>query len=1155
MDYGYSPRREAGGTLHLPSPTHAHSYDSFPAINKLRRSLSRSPSKPSRFQLYTSKSPNGSPRSPLSPLAISRAFTPKSAHDVENMNTTPSPESPLGQEVPPATVKKPKFPLRRSAPFRSTPRPSRMSSSRSPMQRALNDLAGQGNAPPSLSRRSSGEEKADKENGSPVEEDKRSHGLRFELNDGPIKFEFGGSKSENIHPTPSCLIPPKSSPLKRSDGIMNLDHTNFGSPVAKRRSLHAGSFGADFDIFDQARAAGFTDSEPDREKHSFSFTPTASPRNSPLRKTVSLRKSTLQQRHPVSSRHKAAGDASQEFVMPGMAASKSRPRASLDSSVLNVSPGGQSPFRRSVPPMSGQSLSQQNQIAHRPSPAQQRHPLSNALSPSSSAGSLIDEARPCQPSETHPPAPRKPAMSSFSRSLPLGTRRPAASGEAGRDLASGCSETSSFATPDAYKMVKPYAAAFMSTGLISKRNRNAESGNGGLGHLAMPDTPSKRVSFPPMTTTPFSSFKANEQRRHEFGTPSTPFSSHASKVSPEFFGQGVSIFGTRMANAGTARRSSFVSIDGDEQSNSPSGQAESQSSNDELPPTPTKPNGGSRSKENSLRSSLFGRRTSIGPETFAQPPSIEVPSKHVRKSKYNLSESAFKVGRPVLGHSFANTPTSFARSRLLKRSRVYPTPLTNSLTIVLHPPSPPMNIITKTSTSPTATPTHNIELQTSSPHTPQDSFIPPDPSGLSISAQHVAPAEETSFRSSMISNAAFPPATPTAPREHMFPFGNGGVGQAMIGVTRNEVDTSLTARFESVAIVGAGEFSQVFRVEKPIGFAQPPAQSPTGVPSVWAVKKTKKAFIGARDRENKLREVKILQALRGHDNIIGYADSWDHQNHLYIQTEFCENGNLKDFLTQTGYKGRLDDFRIWKILLELTQGVKHIHDSGFIHLDLKPANIFIDWEGVLKIGDFGLASFWPAPKDIDGEGDREYIGPEILSGNFDKPADIFAMGMIMVEIAGNIVLPDNGTSWQRLRAGDLSDVPSLTWSSESILPRDESGEVLNNESKETLCTSDAGEDSFSFLGEPSPKPHNTEELVDPPNFMVDSSDSEALDKLVQKMICPLPYNRPTIEDIHHCGGVQWVERRRRAGATVYEGNYGPADDVLQHGQDIDMMDV
>lgn len=237
--------------------------------------------------------------------------------------------------------------------------------------------------------------------------------------------------------------------------------------------------------------------------------------------------------------------------------------------------------------------------------------------------------------------------------------------------------------------------------------------------------------------------------------------------------------------------------------------------------------------------------------------------------------------------------------------------------------------------------------------------------------------------------------------------------------------------------------------------------------------------------------------------------------------------------------------------------MKHIHDNNFIHLDLKPANIFIDWEGVLKIGDFGLASSWPAPANIDGEGDREYIAPEVLSGHLDKPADVFALGMILLEIAGNIVLPDNGTSWQRLRAGDMSDLPSLTWS-ESSLSRDESGDPIDgapNASRETLCGSDGEDASFKFARETSPTPRRIEELVEPPDFMINHDHPEALDKIVQWMICPDPYSRPLVDQLCQLGPVQWVERRRRAGATVYEGNYGPADDVLNHDRDIDMTDA
>jgi mitosis inhibitor protein kinase SWE1 len=249
--------------------------------------------------------------------------------------------------------------------------------------------------------------------------------------------------------------------------------------------------------------------------------------------------------------------------------------------------------------------------------------------------------------------------------------------------------------------------------------------------------------------------------------------------------------------------------------------------------------------------------------------------------------------------------------------------------------------------------------------------------------------------------------------------------------------------------------------------------------------------------------------------------------------------------------------------------LQHIHDAGFIHLDLKPANILITFEGVLKIGDFGMAARWPARAGIEGEGDREYIGPEILMGKYDKPADVFALGLIMLETAGNVELPDNGASWQKLRNGDMSDVPSLTWSSDdaSNIFRDASGNPLR---ERTSFEDDLEGDDHQLLisaignsfrdnddrldhGRKSVQLTRSGELVEPPNFMVDPKNKQALDAIVRWMISPEPQDRPLASQILQTVGVQWAETRRRAGATVFEGNWGPADDIL--AEDAEMIDV
>lgn len=79
------------------------------------------------------------------------------------------------------------------------------------------------------------------------------------------------------------------------------------------------------------------------------------------------------------------------------------------------------------------------------------------------------------------------------------------------------------------------------------------------------------------------------------------------------------------------------------------------------------------------------------------------------------------------------------------------------------------------------------------------------------------------------------------------------------------------------------------------------------------------------------------------------------------------------------------------------------------------------------------------------------------------------------------------------------------------------------------------------------------ELHMPPVFMVDSSHESALDSVVKWMISPNPDDRPTIHQVLNSEGVRWAQRRRRAGATVFEGNWGPADRML--ADDAEMIDV
>lgn len=319
----------------------------------------------------------------------------------------------------------------------------------------------------------------------------------------------------------------------------------------------------------------------------------------------------------------------------------------------------------------------------------------------------------------------------------------------------------------------------------------------------------------------------------------------------------------------------------------------------------------------------------------------------------------------------------------------------------------------------------------------------------------------------------------------------------------------------------------------------------------FAVKKFKQQYHGIRDRERKLEEVNILKALGKNSHVIEYIDSWEDDRKIYIMTEYCEGGSLDRFLDDIGNKGRLDEFRVWKILLELCMGVSHIHNSGFIHLDIKPANVLIASDGTLKISDFGMASKWPAPNGIEREGDKVYIAPEILqSGRYDKPADIFSLGLAMIEIAVNETLPPNGPLWQSLRQGDLSVAPVLSTSrSGELIIRDDEGVPIATEpvtdhdsayASSSFSSTDASPLAESLLSKrhsSGPLLHKPRpgDMIYPPPFMEDNG----LERIISAMICDEPRRRLTADQILALEEIQWVNERRNFGATIFEGLWGP----------------
>ncbi|KAL2914474.1 mitosis inhibitor protein kinase swe1 [Polyrhizophydium stewartii] len=227
--------------------------------------------------------------------------------------------------------------------------------------------------------------------------------------------------------------------------------------------------------------------------------------------------------------------------------------------------------------------------------------------------------------------------------------------------------------------------------------------------------------------------------------------------------------------------------------------------------------------------------------------------------------------------------------------------------------------------------------------------------------------------------------------------------------------------FHVVSRIGGGAFSDAFRVRSHDDGRE------------FAVKKTRHPFAGYKEAIKKLDEVRIWSAIGANPWCVSMVSAWIQHGFLFIQMELCEGGNLATYLDDYCKDEPIEETQIWRVLVDVAQGLHHIHSRSIAHLDVKPENIFITRAGALKLGDFGMASFSPVPRGADREGDRSYLAPEVLSdAEVTCAADIFSLGLILLEIAAHIILPENGPAWKHLREGNFSDV-SLAGRSQAMI--------------------------------------------------------------------------------------------------------------------------
>lgn len=195
----------------------------------------------------------------------------------------------------------------------------------------------------------------------------------------------------------------------------------------------------------------------------------------------------------------------------------------------------------------------------------------------------------------------------------------------------------------------------------------------------------------------------------------------------------------------------------------------------------------------------------------------------------------------------------------------------------------------------------------------------------------------------------------------------------------------LMERYEKLSKIGEGSYGVVYKCRA----------RDTG--HLVAIKK----FVESEDdpliKKIALREIRMLKNLK-HPNLVNLIEVFRRKRKLHLVFEFCDHTVLNELEKHPkGVPMALTKSLIWQTL----QAVNFCHLHNCLHRDVKPENILITKDGVVKLCDFGFARIIsPGDNYTDYVATRWYRAPELLVGDtqYGTPVDVWAIGCVFVEL-------------------------------------------------------------------------------------------------------------------------------------------------------------
>jgi serine/threonine-protein kinase len=173
-----------------------------------------------------------------------------------------------------------------------------------------------------------------------------------------------------------------------------------------------------------------------------------------------------------------------------------------------------------------------------------------------------------------------------------------------------------------------------------------------------------------------------------------------------------------------------------------------------------------------------------------------------------------------------------------------------------------------------------------------------------------------------------------------------------------------------------------------------------------------------------LREPRLLASV-SHPNIVAITTAEKQDNIFFIVMEYVQGETLESLIEASG---GLELNRALDFTCQICNAVDHAHSQGVIHRDLRPANVLVTENDMLKVADFGTSRFLEiAAHGTTVIGSPPYMAPEQFHGKAVFASDIYSLGVTMYQMLTGVLPYDTPAPADigKLMSGELVSPPRL----------------------------------------------------------------------------------------------------------------------------------